>query len=556
MTPLSCVSCCSTGCQFNNNLHRVMKSPCLLVALAVASYTTSHCLCAIADNGPTLPPIPDLQNLAKAISFFSMDLHTVLRETRDSFFFSPVSIHLALSMAIVGAKGATSKELKITLEVSKIRNLNEQYKGWLAWAPDNCNLGKDCEIQLNKTYLINPDISVDEKFTVKRIKNLEEQYKGWLDTTTDNCNLGKDCEMQLNKTYMISSGVKAENKFATTINLVYTPSEVDLKTTTGWTYISFFPSRTQWTQEDPLLAMIVNILNLRLRWKRKFIYNKGNYMDFTTSTFKNIKTTSMRAMGHFGYAFSHELNGHVLKIPFENDRFGFYIIQPTTADGLEKLEGKLARRSLHLDQVLDLVVARNVLVELPLLRIGDGVELEEPLQKLGINAAFSDDADFTNATPMKCNIGQAVHAPLIDLGLSYVTIGTQIFLNQSEEADEVTSTPKTTLSENVNGNAENDTNDDVKDDVKGDVGDDESPKDRRSANVEDDATLKTRRSENVTGNNTPKNQGSEKVIGDKAEKLVRVKASHPFLFFVRDDLYGVLIIQGRMLEPVNKIESP
>ncbi|CAL1547197.1 unnamed protein product [Lymnaea stagnalis] len=219
--------------------------------------------------------------------------------------------------------------------------------------------------------------------------------------------------------------------------------------------------------------MIVNFLNLRLRWRQKFIYNKGNYMDFITSTFKKIKTTSMRTSGHFGYALSHELNGHVLKIPFENERFSFYVIVPTTADGLAKLEGKLARHSLHLDQVLDSVVARDVVVELPLLSVVGGVELEEPLQKLGIKAAFSDDADFTEATPLKCNIGQAVHTPLIDLG-----------------------------------------------------------------------------------NNTPKNQGLEKIIGDKAEKLVKVKASHPFLFFVRDDLYGVLIIQGRMLEPLNKTKSP
>ncbi|CAL1547196.1 unnamed protein product, partial [Lymnaea stagnalis] len=365
---LSCGSCCSTVCQFSDNLHRVMKSPSLLVALAVASFMTSHCL--YAEEGDDVqqpkPSGPDLKKLAKAITFFSMDMHTVLSETKESFLFSPIGIHLALVMALVGAKGPTANEMKIALEV-------------------------------------------------KNIKNLEEQYKGWLDTTTDNCHLGKDCEMQLNKTFMFYPGVKVENKFATTINSVYTPSVVALETKTGWTSISFFTSLTKEAHKQTL-SMIFNVLNLRLRWRRKFIYNSGNYMDFTTSTFQKVKTTSMRVRGSFRYAFSHALNGHVLKIPFENDRFGFYIIQPTTADGLAKLEGKLARRSLHLDQVLDSVKVRDVLVELPLLRFADVIELEAPLRKLGINAAFAYDADFTKATPLRCNIGQARQVPLMNLG--------------------------------------------------------------------------------------------------------------------------------------------
>jgi serpin B len=319
------------------------------------------------DPGP--PPVEwsaDMQAVADGNNQFAFDLYAQLRDRETgNLFFSPYSAHTALAMTTTGARGATRDEMVKALRLSadekkaaaagdlgrfyahprkdyelSVANAVWGQKGY-PWRPEFLTVQKD----RFGASLREADFAADPDGERKRINTwVEEQTRDRIKNLIAEREITKDHRMVL-------------------ANAIYFKGE----------------------------------------WQEKFNPKRTAPHTFTLADGKTVEVPTMRREGGFKRHVEIATDAHrfepefqLAELPYKGGELSMVVLVPGKHDGLPALEAKLSAKALDgwLAKAQD---AKDIDLFLPKFRIEtDAMLLKEPLQKLGMRAAFDNGAaDFT-----------------------------------------------------------------------------------------------------------------------------------------------------------------
>ena len=336
------------------------------------------------DPGP--PPLEwsnDMQTLADGNNRFACDLYGKLREDeKGNLFFSPYSVHTALSMTATGAKGNTRAEMV------KVLHLPADEGKVLA----SGDLGR---------FYGHP--RTDYEFSVANALWGQKGFPWrpeWLAVQNDRFGAGfQEADFAANpdaERQRINRWV--EEKTRDKIKELLEPPHVTSRTT----------------------IVLTNAIYFKGKWAEQFDPKKtrdGTFRlaDGTTKTVPMMR----KSEGKFRYGRTDDKANwddgvQILELPYKGDELAMVVILPPKPDGLRAVEKQLTAENLTkwLGGLKDLELD----VSLPRFRMETKAELIKKLIALGMIDAFDGNADFTGmSTTSPGFISAVVHKAFVDV---------------------------------------------------------------------------------------------------------------------------------------------
>ncbi|KAK9731417.1 Serpin (serine protease inhibitor) [Popillia japonica] len=252
----------------------------------------------------------------------------------DNWIISPLSTHLVLSLAYIGADGETAKTFRHKLLLPNQRTTASEYRTIIG------TLHSDKYGELN-------------------IANYFDAYAANIDFTHNTA-----------AAKTINDWVK--EKTHDKIDSVFGANALNSNTR----------------------ALLLNAIYFKGTWSSPFNEEDTHLDVFYTSETAYIIHPMMIQEGYFKYEESEDLDSKILTMIYADPRFIMTIILPNKRTGMHHLESKLSNGFLYTDQAKK--AKEHVLVRLPKFNIESTSELEATLKEVGLQQIFSNSANFSN----------------------------------------------------------------------------------------------------------------------------------------------------------------
>ena len=315
-------------------------------------------------------------NSAKRVSQdneFAFDLFkkTLTTSKETNVFISPLSVSIALGMAWNGANGQTRTEMETALKMSgmTVSDINEYYKVMQSTLP---SIDPTTKLSIANSLWYRTGFPVKTSFLKVNtdyfnayVKEMDFS-KAWAVDTINNW-----CSAKTNK--MIPSV------------LTEIPSEI--------------------------VMYLVNAVYFKGIWRKKFDKANTKEANFTNELGNTMKVNMMYQKDTFAY--KSDAYAQYLDMPYGNKAFSMTVILPadgkTTSDVLASLTVE------KWNSVISYMPTSEVEVYLPRFSNKNNLSLIPPLQSMGMNLAFSDNADFTNIADANLLISSIKHVTNIEV---------------------------------------------------------------------------------------------------------------------------------------------
>jgi len=293
-----------------------------------------------------------------AINDFGLRLLSALRaghETENTII-SPVSIAMALEMIYNGAAGNTYLAMGQTLRVTNlgdsINPLNQELLKTIKDADPSVEIAIANALWAQKGFKIAPDfIEKTKAYYGARIRSLN--FEGDPDGANAMINRWVD--------------KATKGKIPTIIE-----------------------------KPDPHARLVVtDAVYFKGKWSWPFPKGATATRDFNTADGGAIKTPMMRLEHDFGYLENDDFQA--VRLPYGNQSFAMYVLLPKKQTGLAGMVSKL--NEVKWRQWGERFVNREGTVVLPKFKLTYQAQLNDPLRKMGMDVAFSDEADFSRVNP-------------------------------------------------------------------------------------------------------------------------------------------------------------
>lgn len=346
----------------------------LILLVLIACSCTSH-------NDPVPAPV-DAKQIVLSASMeqrviqdndFAFDLlkKTIANSVETNVFVSPLSVSMAFGMAWNGANGTTKTEIETALKMSgmSVDDINNYYKIMQTTLPTidpSTKLSIANSMWYKTGFAVKPDfLKVNSDYFNAYIKGLDFSQSWAVDTINNWCS-------------------KKTNALIPTI-------------------IDKIPSNA--------VMYLMNAIYFKGIWQKQFDTKNTSVTKFTNETGNQTDVNMMYQKDTFAYAQTD--NAQYLDMPYGNKVFSMTVILPaenkTTTDVLN---------SLTVDNwtaTLNSMSKKTEMVYFPRFKVTNSFNLNKALQDMGINAAFTDLADFSNISNMPLQISEVIHK-------TYVTV--------------------------------------------------------------------------------------------------------------------------------------
>ena len=295
----------------------------------------------------------DYKKIAEANNRFSFDLLKELNnlEGEQNLFFSPISIHMALSMTYNGAAGKTREEMADVLYVQdmKLEELNQANASFLSKTLDKdfkSTLKIANSLWIQKGYPFLEDFIKSTKdyylaeFQEKDFssKKTIEEINHWVDK-------------------------KTEGNIKDLINEIR-PNTV---------------------------GFLINAIYFKGDWEYPFDEKETYTGDFILENGKTKKHSFMTQTGHFHYYEDDLLQG--IELPYKNKELSMVIFLPKEGKSLDEVHKLLSFEQWN--SWLSQFQEKEGRIDFPKFTMDYSVTLNDPLIQLGMPTALSDQADFS-----------------------------------------------------------------------------------------------------------------------------------------------------------------
>jgi serine protease inhibitor len=322
-------------------------------------------------------PIPLKVGMEKRVqqdNAFAFDLfREVIASNNEekNIFISPLSVSIALGMTWNGAKGETKTEMETALKMSGMTEdeINEYYQIMLSALP---------EVDPSTTLNIANSIWYKEGFPVK--PDFLQVNQHYFDATVRELDFSKpDALSTIN-------GWCAEK----TNNLIKEP-------------LDYIPG-------DAVMYLI-NAIYFKGIWAKKFDAKKTSTTNFYAEGGNTVKVDMMHQQDTFGYRSDEQ--AQYLDMPYGNKAFSMTVILPHEAKTTDEVLENIDTESWN--SVISGLSSREVMVYLPKFKTKGKYELKEPLMRMGMVKAFTEDADLTGIADAVLLISRVIHSTFCDV---------------------------------------------------------------------------------------------------------------------------------------------
>uniref|UniRef100_A0A0B7AP59 Serpin domain-containing protein n=1 Tax=Arion vulgaris TaxID=1028688 RepID=A0A0B7AP59_9EUPU len=297
---------------------------------------------------------------------------------------SPLSVHTALTMTMLGAKGKTEKEMFATLgfKAAGLRNKmsHQAYKALLA-SLQNVNI--KIKLSTANAVYVKPSIPLENSFR----QGLVQWYNASFDS------------------FQLDHPRGPENPINSWVSNV-TSNKIQ----------NLLPAGSI----TPLTALVlINAIYFKAPWAKPFtgVTRPGEFRSLADGV-QMIDT--MTTVNTYRYADHH--NTEVIELLYEGDRLAMYILLPNASSNITSLQQKLTNsgRPGHntIDPFFENLRPEYLRLFLPKFKIdNNAVNLNEPLKEMGIVEAFNDKkANFTGISSRgDLYINSVLHKAFIDV---------------------------------------------------------------------------------------------------------------------------------------------
>lgn len=350
----------------------------IFLLLAIISLTTS---CTNqSDPQITIPadakPIllgTEMEKRVNQDNEFAFDLlkQTIQSSGETNVFVSPLSVSIALGMAWNGANGQTKTEIETTLKMSgmSIVDINDYYKIMQSSLPTidpTTKLSIANSLWYRTGFPVKSDfLKVNTDYFGSYIKELDFTQSWAVDTINNWC-------------------AKKTN------NLIKNPLD---------------------NISQDAMMYLVNAIYFKGIWRKKFETKNTTIANFTNEPGNEVKVNMMYQKDTFAYA--QDNYARYLDMPYGNKAFSMTVILPnegkTTGDILNYLTTDVWSSKLQS------LSTKQVEVYLPRFKTQNKFILNDPLKNLGMNQAFTNNADFSNIANTSLLISSVIHDTYVEV---------------------------------------------------------------------------------------------------------------------------------------------
>jgi serpin B len=304
---------------------------------------------------------------------FAFDLlkKTIASTDQTNVFISPLSVSIALGMAWNGANGQTKTEMETALKMSglSVAEINDYYRIMQTTLPTvdpTTKLNIANSLWYRTGFSIKSDyLKVNTDYFNTEVRELDFS-KAWAVDTINNW-----CSRKTNK--MIP------------------------------TVLSEIP--------DDIMLYLVNAVYFKGIWRKKFDKINTSVANFTNELNNGVKVNMMYQKDTFAYRA--DAYAQYLDMPYGNNAFSMTVVLPNDGKTTTDLLNYLTIDKWN--SLIELMPTKKVEVYFPRFNNKNKLGLVAPLQNMGMNLAFTDNADFSKMSEVKLLLSSVLHVTNIEV---------------------------------------------------------------------------------------------------------------------------------------------
>jgi len=304
---------------------------------------------------------------------FAFDLlkQTIQSSGETNVFVSPLSVSIALGMAWNGANGQTKTEIETALKMSgmSIADINDYYKIMQSTLPTidpTTKLSIANSLWYRTGFPVKSDfLKVNTDYFGAYIKELDFTQSWAVDTINNWC-------------------AKKTN------NLIKTPLD---------------------KISSDAMMYLVNAIYFKGIWRKHFETKNTEEANFTNEPGNEVKVNMMYQKDTFAYA--QDNYAQYLDMPYGNKAFSMTVILPNEGKTTEDILNYLTTDIWN--STLQSLSTRQVEVYLPRFKTQNKFTLNNPLKNMGMNLAFTDNADFSHISNTPLMISMVIHDTYVEV---------------------------------------------------------------------------------------------------------------------------------------------
>ncbi|CAN5685970.1 serpin family protein [soil metagenome] len=344
-----------------------------IVAIIVISITVN--LLSISACGAQIRAVVKREQVVQSTEQFGLDLFQKLSSETpgENCFISPVSVAIALNVAMFGASGATRAAMAKGLALA---SPNSDTAGAFSELL-NLLVSSDPQVEIN----IANAIFVDDKFKLK--PSFKQDAK-----------LLFQSEVR-NEDFSDSQTLGKINSWAAEHTKNHIP-----------TILTKLEPRT--------VAVLLNAIFFKGKWTTPFARAATADGDFHLQDGGTKKVSLMNRTGQFSYYHEHDFQA--VQLPYGTKRFQALVFLPSTSVNLTDFQKRITAENLN-NWLSQCEQWQNSHLSLPRFHVDYGSTLNKSLQELGFGEMFSNQADFSliNTPPPELKVSQVIHKTTLDV---------------------------------------------------------------------------------------------------------------------------------------------
>ena len=302
---------------------------------------------------------------------FKLFQEVLKQDSKRNVFVSPTSIAIALSMTYNGASGETQQAMANALELQgmsldNINQANNTLKASLENADPAVQMSIANSLWARQGISFNPEfIKQNQQFYGAKLTELDF-------ATPDSSNI-------------INNWVK-ENTRGKIDNIV-----------------------GQLKPDDVLF--LINAIYFKGNWTKKFDKSQTTERPFNLSNGSQKQHPMMSQSGKYRYYENETFQA--VSLPYGKGRMSLYVFLPSKTTNLNTFQQQL--KSENWQQWMNQFRLRQGSVELPRFKFDYDIKLNNALKALGMETAFSNQANFSNMTSASVAINEVKHKTFVEV---------------------------------------------------------------------------------------------------------------------------------------------
>ncbi len=351
-----------------------MKTICTLLLMSSLILLVSCETEPIQKETPKITLTKKSAEIIEADHAFGFELfREVCRESeQENIMISPMSISYALGMTYNGAAGTTLDAFNEVLHFGGLTNqeVNESYKDLMHQL---LNLSEEVEFALANSIWYKEGYPVLEEF------------------------------IKTNEDYFLAAVEEADFSDPLTVDLI-----------NGWIEEQTNDKIKDMLDQIPVDAImyLINAIYFNADWKYEFPKENTYQGDFKLENGSKTTVDYMVVEGDFQYTSNNDFTA--VELPYSDSSFSMLVLLPKTENNVPSLTESLDVASW--DSWFEHSQRLGVQVILPKFKYEFKDLLNKPLKNLGLEVAFSDNADFSRIVPdRKLCISRVIHQTFIDV---------------------------------------------------------------------------------------------------------------------------------------------